>query len=144
MSRPTTGIRSIEDVEGGLIAWLYGPTDLDDVLLELVRQYEAEHEPAGVATSLHRAIGPEPCVPGPFDADDPENQAAWQAYRDHLPPLIAVIDEDLSTMLPGGEIVDVGYYRRMPWCHCGDGHAWHFEPSGPGPGASLAVVVSSW
>lgn len=34
MSRPTTGVRRIDTLdEGGWIACLYGPTDLDEVLL---------------------------------------------------------------------------------------------------------------
>lgn len=142
MTRPTTGIRRIEDVEGGVIAWLYGPTDLDAVMLEMVREYEQENEPAGVAISRHRTLGPDPRMPAEVDHDDAANLAAWNAYWDHLPPYVGVIDEDLPTGMPGGEALDVGYYRRMPWCHCGDGHGWHFEPSSPGRGASLAVLVS--
>lgn len=143
MSRPTTGIRRIENVEGGVIAWLYGETDLDAVLLELVRVCEEEGDLGGVEISYHPALGPYPCMPD----NDPSNldeydPTVWEAYHSHVPPFVGRIDEDIATAFPDGSSVNVGWFRRFPWCTCGEGHAWHYEESAPGRGASLAVLVS--
>ena len=131
------------DVEGGLLAWLYGETDLDDVLLALLRGYEQEHDEASVAISYHPTIGPALDMPQGDPSKEAEfDQDAWNAYFKHLPPYVGSIDEDIPTSF-GDATVDVGWFRRMPWCNCGEGHSWHYEnAAGPGRGASLAVLVS--
>jgi hypothetical protein len=144
VSRPKTGIRKIEDVDGGVIAWLYGATDLDDVLLDLVRVYEQDHDDAGVAISYHPSIGPRLPMPqgDPAVRFNDEDQAAWDAYWAHVPPYVGSIDEDIPTAMDGGAEITVDWFRRFPWCTCGEGHGWHYEQSNPGRGASLAVLVS--
>lgn len=90
-----TGIRSIEPLEDGAIAWLHpGGADLDEVLVEYMIQ-----------------------------------EGNWV--------LGEILEADDPTVLPAE--VSVGYYRRMPWCHCGDSHLWHVEDSEPGRGASLGI-----
>lgn len=136
-----TGIRKIEDIDGGVIAWLYpGGADLDDVLLAIARYDECSRDEWWEMTG-HRTEGPEPAKPEAPWTD--ESADAWRYYCDHCPPYIASLDEEFPTHFAyvSGEILDVGYYRRMPWCHCGEDHGWHYEPSRPGRGASLAVVV---
>lgn len=104
-----TGVRLIEEVEGGAIAWLYpGGADLDDVLL-LLAAYQSD------------------------------------TWRDPYDPYLP---DDGPTFLPttgkDGQ-VQAGYYRRFPWCHCGEGHAAHYESvNRPGPGAMLGVEAVTW
>lgn len=138
---PRYGIRKIEDIEGGVIAWLYpGGADLDEVLLEIA-WYDDYSQDEWWATTAHITAGPYPKPPDGEWSD--ETAAAWREYGSHIPPMVITLDEEFPTRLARvtGEILDVGYYRKMPWCHCGEDHGWHYEPSGPGPGAMLAVVV---
>ena len=105
-----TGIRKIEQIEGGHIAWLHpGGADLDEVMLAIAREQG-------------------------------EGMVEWE----DLDWRTGELREDFPTAtLPtyGEREPRVGYYRRMPWCFCGEGHSWHFEESRPGPGAMLAVQV---
>ena len=107
-TRQRTGVRKIEDIEGGAVAWLHpGGADLDDALLALV-----EHE-----------------------RHDDEGSALEEAWEDDEPTDLPCDTYDLR----------VGYYRRLPWCPCGEGHTWHIEPAdGPGRGVMLAVTWSNW
>lgn len=141
MSGTRYGIRKIEDIEGGVIAWLHpGGADLDDVLVEIARYQASEDH---IEWWDMRPVAVEgPSLPLP-DGDYLSNPAAWQAYWDHRPRYMSRLGDEFPTRLSIQP--DVGYYRRMPWCHCGnDEHTWHFEAANPGPGASLAVLVSSW
>lgn len=46
MTRPTTGIRRVDRIEeGGWLACLYGPTDLDDLLVELELEWPEDGAP---------------------------------------------------------------------------------------------------
>lgn len=143
-----TGIRKIEDIDGGVMAWLHpGDADLDDVLLVLARHLNDAEPLDGwtETTFVPRSEHPDIAAGDRTDEEWATYFAAcdaWRAAADHR------IDEDHPTgkVFPTHtDEVEVGYYRRMPWCHCGEGHTWHYEPTtGPGPGACLAVVVSSW
>lgn len=47
-------------------------------------------------------------------------------------------DEPATWPLIAREVV----IRVFPWCHCGEGHAWHYEPAKPGTrGAFRAFEV---
>lgn len=108
---PRYGIRKIEPIDGGHIAWLYpGGADLDDVLLALAAVQAAEDLVEWTVTT-------------------------WEGNA---------IEDDRPTYLAatyGDRHPEVGYYRRLPWCTCGEEHTWHYEPSAPGPGAMLAVIA---
>ena len=139
-ARTRYGIRKIEPVEGGLIAWLHpGGADIDEVLLEVAREWSTEED--WTDREGIRSEGPDPEQPAqPWEG----NEEAWSHYLAHRPPYVWRIREDHPTRLLdtyGSREPSVGYYRRMPWCHCGEDHTWHFEESTPGPGASLAVLV---
>lgn len=144
MSTPRTGFRRIDIIDGGLIAWLNGEPDLDTVMLDIVTEFERQYDGGGVEISLHPTHGPEPEMPtGDPTKRDEYDHAAWEAYFAHLPPRVGQIDEDIPTSFDQAPAeVQVGWFRRYPWCHCGEDHAWHFEDSAPGRGASLAVLVS--
>lgn len=136
-----TGIRKIEHIEGGVIAWLYpGGADLDEVLVEIARFDEYSQEEWWDFDDV-RAEGPDPAQPEALYSD--ETASAWRHYWDHRAPYVSRLEEEHPTRLTyvSGEVYDVGYYRRLPWCTCGEDHAWHYEPAQPGPGAMLAVVV---
>jgi hypothetical protein len=83
-------------------------------------------------------------MPDRSPLSDQYDPVAWQAYHDHCPPYVGQIDEDIATAIEGVSEVEVGWFRRFPWCTCGEGHSWHFEQSARGRGASLAVLVSSF
>lgn len=138
-ARQRTGVRKVEPIDGGLIAWLYpGGADLDDVLLQLATEPGAD-EP-WVAIRHHRGHGPDPEIPAASYGEDP---GAWDDYWRFCPAVVRTFDEEWATSLPGPTEVHVAYYRKVPWCHCGEGHSWHYEYAGDGPrrGAALAVVV---
>lgn len=138
------GVRRIDAIDGGVIAWLYGETDLDAVLLVLAAHLETLddswtergwREPDGV---------PEPVVPTAPLTDPAWNvwDTEWAAYRSAGDYGI-VEDHPTGFVFHGApREVEVGWFRRFPWCNCGEDHAWHYEQSNPGRGASLAVLVS--
>ena len=142
-ARKRYGVRKVEHIEGGVIAWLHpGGADLDDVLLAIAAYQAAEDDVEWWTTRPVRREGPDPVMPTTAEyAADP---AGWAAYWAHQAGYAYLLDEEHPTTLGIAGEPFVGYYRRLPWCHCGDGHDWHYEESAPGPGASLAVVVSSW
>lgn len=143
-ARPTSGIRRIDQVDGGVIAWLYGETDLDDVMLTLAKcvAYEQGYLD-GWTETLFVEPGPRPRLDAALGDEE-----AWAAYCAALDEWRAggrdriVEDHPTGHVFDGAEIV-VGWYRRMPWCPCPEEHDWHYEPAaGPGRGASLAVLVT--
>lgn len=78
------------------------------------------------------------------DGTHAEAPHQWEDYLRHLPAWVTTIEDDRPTYVAdtyGSREPEVGYYRRLPWCTCGEDHTWHYEPSQPGRGASLAVVV---
>lgn len=143
-ARPKSGIRRVDDLyNGGRLVWLYGETDLDDVLLELARTNDETW------TETQNVVRPGAAWPNDRSraiiaaAQRDEYMAVWG--REFDAAHVTVIVEDHPTDLYGAQDpeLDVGWFRRMPWCHCGEDHAWHWEPATPGTrGASLAVVVS--
>lgn len=141
--RTKTGIRRIDNLEGGAIAWLYGETDLDDVVLALAHHLGQENPSSWYDLDWHEAY-PYPTAPagpplGPaWDAWDAEHRA-WRAAGTHT----LRAEYDTSEVFCGAPAeVEVGWFRRYPWCTCGGEHSWHYEASAPGRGASLAVLVS--
>jgi hypothetical protein len=137
-----TGIRKIEDIEGGHIVWLHpGGADLDEVMVAVAAQQERDGIVEWRDTTPVPRLGPSLALP-PAEYDD--HKAEWDLYWAHLPGYEYQLVEEFPTSVLstyGDREPRVGYYRRMPWCHCGEGHGWHFEESAPGPGASLAVLV---
>jgi hypothetical protein len=135
------GIRRIEGLDGGVVAWLHpGGADLDEVMVALARHLADEDIVEWWAISSAYTLGPKPQAPEGLPNDGETERLAWETYRRHLPPIITTLDEEFPTSTHGN--LDVGWYRRFPWCTCGEEHAWHIEPSAPGRGASLAVVLS--
>lgn len=144
MTRPRSGVRRVDDLSnGGRIVWLYGETDLDDVLLELARTNDETW------TETQNVVRPGAEWPNDRSrtilagATDGDGLEAWG--REFDAAHVTVIIEDHPTSLCGSHDpeLDVGWFRRMPWCHCGEGHDWHWESATPHTrGASLAVVVN--
>ncbi len=150
MTRLKTGIRRIDTVEGGLIAWLYGPTDLDDVMLALVQRMAEGQDGGSTWVDIDRRLRPGAVAPDfvHVDADAPDEQvnAAWERWRQESAAAhVSVLVEEFPTShIFAGVETYVGWYRRFPWCNCGwDEHSWHYDrAAGPGRGASLAVELS--
>lgn len=73
MSRPTTGIRRIDTLEGGgLLVCLYGETDLDDVMLAVVQELAAQRDGTEewVVKSFVPPADPHPAAPDEVAALD--------------------------------------------------------------------------
>lgn len=150
MSRPTTGIRRIDALEGGLLACLYGPTDLDDVLLAMVQELamSEDGQESWIAKTWH-----EPDFAFPVAPDAPiGNDAAWKPWQEACDLWRKAgrwtIDEEHETgaILEGYE-VEAGWYRKTP-CPpqmCGE-HSWHWHHANEGDHAAfLGVLLSgSW
>jgi hypothetical protein len=145
VSAPKTGIRRIDDVNGGVIAWLYGETDLDDVMLALAKHLNDSEPCDGWLDQQWVEAYPYPAAPHGLLLSDP----AWDAHLIEADAWRAAGTYVLRAEHPTSEVfhsapreAEVGWFRRFPWCPCGEGHGWHYAQSNPGPGASLAVLVS--
>lgn len=144
MSRPKTGIRKIEDVEAGAIAWLYGETDLDDVMVALAKHLD-ESNPCEWIDREWREAYAYPTG----GSDEPFGSPAWEAWLEETRAwqeagTYTIRDESPTSAVffSAPREAEVGWFRKFPWCTCGEEHSWHYEPSAPGRGASLAVLVS--
>lgn len=142
---PTSGVRAIDDLEEGCFVWLHGPTDLDDVMLELVAHLAREGEGWLVTRSVLRPGAEKPAEPD-VDIYDPSWLAAWNAYGDAMRAThVDVIEEDLVTdeHLPVDDY-EVRWYRRVPDCPVGcEGHDYHIVPCDViAEGAHLGILVS--
>jgi hypothetical protein len=147
MTRPTTGIRRIDRLEGGgVLVCLYGETDLDDVMLAVV-QFLAEQD-GGQEAWVERTFVPpafeHPRVPQRALSDDP----AWTAYRAAADLWRAeatwTLDEEHPTdhVLQGLDDAQVGYFRKVP-CPpqmCGE-HSWHLSSRSDERGHSAFLGV---
>lgn len=147
MTRPTTGIRRIDHLEGGgLLVCLYGETDLDDVMLEVVQDLAAERDggESWVARSFVPPDFEHPLMPQGSTPEDP----AWIRYREAADLWRAsaswTVDEEHPTdeIFRGLDLADAGWFRKVP-CPpnlCGE-HSWHWHRADEGGHAAFLGVV---
>lgn len=147
MTRPTTGIRRIDHLEGGgALVCLYGETDLDDVMLAVVQELAAQED--GQEAWVDRTFVPpdfeHPVAPAALI----ENDVAWIPYREACDlwrkAATWVIDEEYPTdhLFRTVELAEVGWFRKTP-CPpqmCGE-HGWHWNRADEGSHAAFLGVV---
>lgn len=130
-ARPTTGVRRVDRIEeGGWLACLYGPTDLDDLLVELVPILSAmrDEDEGSLAVSLEWSWGDPEAVLELLDEPTIVERDPWNPH--------------------GG--LRVAVWRKVP-CPpnvCGE-HSWHsVELEWPEDGAPLPrgafIGVQPW
>lgn len=150
MTRPTTGIRRVDYLEGGgVLVCLYGETDLDDVMFAVVQYLAGER--SGGESWMARTFVPPPWEHPRLPDAPRENAAAWAPYFAAVELWSSAcrwtLDEEHPTdaILDDVDEVEAGWFRKVP-CPpqmCGE-HSWHVAPAKPGTHAAfLAVLVGS-